>query len=450
MLKKNLTFLFIYVFCILVFWQADKTSAISINWRSFEFNASSLVILFAVMALIIFIMLINFVLHKTIEKQLRESRYMAKNKNYCGDEETIVLNRKEVNESMMLLVDSMISITEGDMQRARKYLSDLEKIIGNDTIIDILRLKIYKGEKNFDKMEELSAKLENNPNLRLVSFKADIEAKMQKKQFGDALKTANKAFELRQDLYWVIESAFKLRIKAGDWDGALQVLNSGFNKGLIKKDKYEKFKAVVLYEIAKNAKDGGDNVNFFKFCSQAIESSPDFVSASILMAEYYMENDKQVRKAAKVLSKIWRLNPTTEIAEAYLNLWPEDDVVERVQRMETLALTNGKNPSVNNLILADLYCKAKLWTKAKSEFEIFLINNPATKKLAKTIAYYEKYANANEKAAANWKKKATECMSDSIWVCANCGHTSTKWHPYCKKCDEVASFNWQLFAKKDN
>ena len=155
MLKKNLTFLFIYAFLSLVVWQADKTANINFSWRSFEFNAPLTYVLFVVSGVIIFIMAVNFVLHKTIEKQLNESKYLARNKHYQADEETIVLNRKEVNEAMMLLVDSMVSITEGDLQRAKKYLSDLQKIIGNDSIIDILRLKIYKGEKDFDKMEEL-------------------------------------------------------------------------------------------------------------------------------------------------------------------------------------------------------------------------------------------------------------------------------------------------------
>ena len=449
MLKRNLTFFLGYAFLALLFLQADKTASVNLSWRSFDFSMSMFVFLVCIMGVLVFIMLINFILHKIIKKQINESEYMVKNKNGSLEEETIVLNRKEVNESMLLLLDSMISITEGDLQKAKTYLADLQKIIGDDAIIDILRMKIYKGEKDFDKMEKLSAKLENNPNLRLVSFKADIEAKMQKKQFEEALKTANKAFEIRQDLYWVIESAFKLRVKAGDWDGALQVLNSGFKKDIIKKDKYDKFKSVVLYEIAKDLKEKDDMVNFFKFCSQAIECAPDFVPAALLMAQYYIENDNQIRKASKILSKIWRINPTTEIAESYLSLWPEDSIIEKVQRMESLALLNGKDPSINNLILADLYCQAKLWVKAKSEFEIFLIDNPATKKLAKTIAFYEKNANNNNLAAANWKKKTTNCMSDSIWVCSNCGHASSKWHPYCKKCDEVGSFNWHLFAKKD-
>ena len=444
-MKKNLTFFGIFAFLILLVWEADRGAIAYISWRSFETILPLFAVLFGLMGVVLFVMSANFVLHKVLQKQQKEALCYAKN---ISDDETIVLNRKEVNKAMMLLVDSMVLITQGDLEKAKTNLADLKKIIGDDVLIDILLLKIYKGEKNFDKMEELSAKLESNPNLKLVGFKADIEAKMQKKQFAEALKTANKAYQVRQDLYWVIESAFNLRVKSGDFEGALQVLNSGFKKDIISKENYQKFKAVVLYELAKSAKEKDDNVNCFKFCSQALECAPNFVPAALLMVEYYVQNDKQTRKASKILSRVWRLNPTLEVAKAYLDLWPEDSITEKVQKMESLALTNGKNSSVNNMILADLYCKAGLWNKARNEFEVFLINNPATKKMAKTIAYYEKHANNNEKAADNWKKKATSCLEDDVWVCSTCGHISSKWHAYCKKCDEVGSFEWQLFADK--
>ena len=120
----------------------------------------------------------------------------------------------------------------------------------------------------------------NNPDLELVSLKAAVEAQMKKKEFEQALINANKAFEVRQDLYWVIESAFNLRAKAEDWEGALQVLNSGFKKKLIPAEKYKLLKAVTLYELAENAKQSGDSVNFFKYCSQALECDPQLVPAA--------------------------------------------------------------------------------------------------------------------------------------------------------------------------
>ncbi len=448
-MKKNFTFLGIVAFLVLLVYAGDKNSEIYISWRSFNSHISLSLFIILLAIISAFITLLNHLVHIYFKKQADEVLKIMQKTTSDYEEENIVLNRKEINSAMMLLVETMTAITEGDMIKAKTSLADLKQIIGNDAIIDILLLKIYKGEKNFDKMEELSEKILSNPNLQLIGFKAAIEAQMQKKEFEQALKNANKAFEIRQDLYWVIESAFSLRVKSKDWEGALQVLDSGYQKKLINQEKYTSLKAVVLYELAKKSKKDGDSINFFKFCSQSFELEPKLVPVALALAEYYMENDRQVRKAAKILSKIWKINPTTEIAEAYLNLWPEDTDLERVHRMETLALTNGKNPSVNNIMLSELYCKANLWAKAKSEFEIFLINNPATKKLAKTIAYYEKKANNNEQAATNWKKKSLNCVDDNMWVCSVCGKVSSKWHSYCKKCGETGSFEWHLFAIKE-
>lgn len=69
-----------------------------------------------------------------------------------------------------------------------------------------------------------------NADIQIVGMKAAVEAQMEKKEFKVALATVNKAFELRQDLYWIIESAFELRAKAGDWEGAMQVLDAGYKK----------------------------------------------------------------------------------------------------------------------------------------------------------------------------------------------------------------------------
>ena len=453
--KKIYTFFAIALLLILLIWEGDRSSTVRIDWRFIHevMPLAGLLLWFLIFAAVVYA--INIVLHKTVKKQLEEALSITGNKadesqsidKLNQTQEKLVIGRADMDNAMMLLLKSMLSITEGDMEKARNHLQELQSIIGNDAIIDVLRLKIYKGEKDFDKMEELSSKLMQSPNLRLVSMKASLEAQMQKKEFEQALETANKAFEVRQDLYWVIEGAFNLRAKAGDWEGALQVLNSGHKKDLIPNDKYKELKAVTLYEMSENAKAKGDSVNFFKFCSQAVKYNPLLVPAALSLAEYYVANDNQVRKASQVLTNIWRVNPTTEIAEAYLNLWPDDSAVEKVQRMESLALTNSIRPSLNNLLLAELDMKAKLYGKTKSEFEIFLVNNPATKRLAKLICEYEKKVNKNEEAASNWKKKSEDGAEDSVWVCNSCGHLSKGWHPVCKKCGAVGDYKWRLYKR---
>lgn len=450
--KKIYTFWIVGLILILLIREGDVTGSISVNWRGISEVLPLAGVLLWVWVFVAAVYVINLLLHTTAAKLFSETlRFSGKGaasteKGFVSDK--IVLNRTDIDSSMMLLLKAMTSITAGDMTAARNHLKELRKIIGDDMIIDALTLKIYKGEKNFDKMEELSAKLVGNPHLELISLKAAIEAQMQKKEFEQALVTANKAFEVRQDLYWVIESAFNLRAKADDWEGALQVLNSGYKKKIIPSEKYKKLKAVTLYMLAENAKHSGDSVNFFKYCSQAIENNREFVPAALALARYYVETDNQIRKAANVLSNIWRQNPTMEVAEMYLNLWPNDTAAERVQRMESLSLTNSKRPSLNNLMLAILDTEAEFWNKARGEFEIFLINNPATKLLAKVIYDYEKIFHKNKDAAEKWKNKTASCADDSVWICSKCGNVSDKWHPVCDNCSAIGEYSWHLYVEK--
>lgn len=455
--KKIISFFGIALFLILVIWEADKSSTVHLTWRSIETEMPFAGLLLLVITFTAVVCLLNYVVHRVVHKQFEDALSIVDNnideslsiKELNRNDEKIVLNRQDMDNAMLLLLKAMTSITAGDMRAARQELENLRKIIGNDTLIEVLTLKIYKGEKNYDKMEELSAKLMDNPNLQLISLKASIEAQMQKKEFEQALASANKAFEVRQDLYWVIESAFNLRAKAGDWEGALQVLNSGYKKDLIPQEKYRELKALTLYMLAEQAKENNDSVNFFKYCTQAVDTCKTLVPAALALAQYYADNDNQTRKAAKILSRIWRCNPTAGIARAYLGLWSSDTAVQKVQRMESLALTNSIRPSLNNLILAQLDIDAGLWGKAKSEFEIFLINNPATKSLAKSIVEYELKANQNKHAAENWKMKTAECAEDDMWVCETCGHSLHDWQAVCKKCGAVGHYKWRLYVENN-
>ena len=93
--------------------------------------------------------------------------------------EKIVIDRKDFDNAFLLVLRAMTSVTAGDMQAARRHLKALRKIIGNDPIIDVLTMKIYKGEKDFDKMEKLSAKLMKNEDIQIVGMKAAVEAQME-------------------------------------------------------------------------------------------------------------------------------------------------------------------------------------------------------------------------------------------------------------------------------
>lgn len=382
----------------------------------------------------------------------------------ADNKDKIVLSRSQFDEAAILIVKTISSITAGIMNDARQHLIELRKIIGDDAIIDVLMLKIYKGEKNFDKMEQLSQKLMNNEDIQLVGMKAALEAQMEKKEFTEALKTVNQAFEVRQDLYWVIGSAFLLRAKNNDWLGALEVLEAGIDKNITPEHKASRLKAVALYELARQAKSDRDNTNFFKFITQALNENPKLTPAALDLANYYVKTDNQTRKAERILCNIWGENPTYDVAEAYLNLFPKDSISEKIQRMEKMALMNNKRPSLNNLILAELYIKAKKYAKAKTECQIFLLKNPATEKMVELLDRLESKTNKRnstkpQNIVSSLKQKLSNITKDDTqniypkdfqWVCANCGHTKSEWNSICEKCGEIGRNYWHLYIDKNS
>lgn len=399
---------------------------------------------------------------------------LISNHAFAGDKETleimqtgtdkIVLSRNQFDEAAILIVKTMSAITAGLMEDARRHLANLKEIIGDDAIIDILMLKIYKGEKNFDKMEQLSQKLMQNEDIQLVGMKAALEAQMEKKEFTEALKTVNQAFEVRQDLYWVIGSAFLLRAKDNDWLGALEVLEAGIEKNITPEQKASRLKAVALYELAQQAKAEHDRTKYFKFITQALNENNKLIPAALDLAQYYLKTDRQIRKAEGILRRIWSENPSYEAAQAYLGLFCKDTKAEKIQRMEKLALANSKRPSLNNLILAELYIKAKKYAKAKTECEIFLLSNPATQKIAGMLKELDIKMNKNHPEKANGivssiRNRLAEmgkgddsinnCPKDFQWVCANCGHVEENWLPICPDCGEIGRNYWHLYVDKD-
>lgn len=460
MTRKTSIFIFIGLIFTFVLWMIDRASMVVVDWNNTRSIFSIPEAMLFILVVFAVIDLMTRIVRKLLKAQLREVYKTSVFRDNTDENATIdvlagkisdklVINRRDFDNSLLLVLRAMTSVTAGDMNEARNNLRELKKIIGNDPIIDVLQMKIYKGEKDFDKMEKLSGKLMKNESIQIIGMKAAVEAQMQKKEFKEALETANKAFELRQDLYWVIESAFELRAKAKDWDGAMQVLDAGVKKKMIPDAKFKRFKSIVLLEMGKEYRAKGDDVNFFKCCSQAIELDPTLIAAALEMAKYYMENDNQFRKAAKVLTEVWKRNPVDDVAYAYLNLWPNDDVLEQIKRMESFALLNGIRPSLNNRILAELTSKAGLWGKAKGELEVFLINNPCTKTICEIASKYEEKFSKDKAAAKEWKNRSKICATDSAWVCEECGESANEWHSVCDKCGAFGQNKWHLYVEEN-
>lgn len=460
MTRKISTFIFLGLVLTVVVWMMDKNSVASIEWRSYDIILSVPEFMLLVLVFVAALDFGNRIFRSLLKLQVKEVYKTSLLSDRSGQEneaidvlagkisEKIIIDRKDFDRALLQVLKAMTAITAGDMTEARLHIKELKKVIGKDPIVDMLMMKIYKGERNFDKMEKLSEKLIKNADIQIVGMKAAVEAQMEKKEFKIALATANKAFELRQDLYWIIESAYELRAKAGDWEGALQVLEAGKKKKIIPQAKYNRLNAMLLFERAKEYQAANDDVNFYKYCSQAIAADDTLSPAAIAMAKYYKDTDNQIRKAETILMNSWKKNPVDTVAYEYLNLHPEDNSHQKIQRLETLINVNALRPSLNNRLMAEMSAAGGFWNKARSEIEMFLINNPCTKKVCKIVAVYEEGENKDKTEAQVWLDRYDNCAEDSRWVCEACGESFDEWSAVCPHCQAFGQEEWHLYVEQ--
>ena len=191
MTKKISTFVFLGLIFTVIVWMLDKESVATVNWRDYELALSVPELLLLLLFAVIVWDVLNRVFRSLLKLQVREVYKTSLLSNRDGQEdetidvlagkisEKIIIDRKDFDRSLLLVLKAMTAITAGDMTEARQHIRTLKQVIGKDPIIDVLMMKIYKGEKNYDKMEKLSEKLMKIADIQIVGMKAAVEALME-------------------------------------------------------------------------------------------------------------------------------------------------------------------------------------------------------------------------------------------------------------------------------
>ena len=157
MTKKISTFVFLGLILTVIVWMLDKNSVATLDWRDYQATLSVPELLIMLLAVVVSLDLVNRIFRKLLKVQVHEvyKTSLLANKDGQEDEtidvlagkisEKIIIDRKDFDRSLLLVLKAMTAITAGDMAEARAHIKLLKQVIGKDPIIDVLMMKIYKG-----------------------------------------------------------------------------------------------------------------------------------------------------------------------------------------------------------------------------------------------------------------------------------------------------------------
>jgi HemY protein len=338
------------------------------------------------------------------------------------------------------LSTGIIAAGAGDSVTARKMLKQADGLLRatSEPLIQLLEAQATMVEGN---NEEARAKFEamlEDPELRMLGLRGLY---MEAKRLGDrdaARHYAERAAELAPHLTWAGNAAIELKTAAGDWDGAIKVLESQKSARQVDKDVAKRKRAVLLTALAMEniEKDPA------KAKSAAVEAhrlAPDFAPAAVTAAQAaFRLND--MRKGVSVLEQTWKKTPHPEVAIAYINARPGDSALDRYKRAQRLEKLKPNNTE-SSMILAQMALEAGEFEDARKAVASVLRNEPREGAYM-LMADIEETQTGDQGKVREWMARAMRAPRDAAWTAD--GYVSENWAPVSPVTGRFDAFEWRV------
>lgn len=410
-------------------WLSNNPGAVRIEWIGYQVQTSVAVVI----ALVIIVYAVCYTFLAKPVLYLREKMFYW----FGADKRAQKIARSKIDREVdryTLLGRGLTALAAGDIPAAEKLQKQIEKSFAGDKAKTmVFQAQLAEAKNDTPEAMRLYGELAADPSTRLLGMRGKIRLLRLNGSPEKALDLCSKLLNEKHPPMWVLSEAFELQIQEKKWREAFDTLEKARKRDLFDKQTVKRLKASVLLEEARTTMDETEKE---KLVREAQETDETFVQAALLTAEYDAHRG-QIRRAHKMLQKIWKLAPLWPVYETYVSLTPDISPVDAVKAVEDLISENPDAP-VNDLVLADISLKAHLWGQAKTAVDKFLAANPDSKR-ALTIAAEIAEHNQDEKAAESYREKAAAAPAETLFRCSVCLTPFDEGFTICPVCHSMGT-----------
>ena len=329
----------------------------------------------------------------------------------------------------VLLAKGMTALSAGDVASAEKMQKQISKKFEDDVSkTTAFEAQLAEARNELPKALALYSELTKIPETRLLGMRGVIRLNRLTGNLSAALDACKVLLDEKDPPSWVVSEAFELQIQEKRWNDALSTLEKGRKQGVFDKKTARHLKACVLLEEANCTEDAAEKERLVHLAADADET---LMQAALGVAQYNILKG-QIRKARSILFDLWKKSPCMAVYETYLELYASASPIDVVKSVEELIAENPETV-LNQYVLADSSFRAHLWGQAKTSVEKYLEVCPNSKKallLAAEIAENDR----DEKAAADFRERASLAETEAPYRCGVCHTEFSEWHTVCPVC----------------
>ena len=401
-------------------WVADRPGDVAITWMGYRIETSLMVAALAIAALVLVVML----LWSIVRGILRSPEQVS-----------LFFRHRRAMKGYLAITRGLIAIGAGDLRIARKSADEAARLSPGDPLALLLTAQSAQMAGDRDGAERAFRAMTERDDTKLLGLRG-LYIEAQRRDDAQAARlVAEEAAKAAPSLAWAGQAVLDDRCAAADWAGALAALDH--MKGALEKADYRRKRAVLLTARALALEDIDRDASRAPVL-EAVKLAPDLVPAAALAGRRLAETGEQ-RKAGKILTAAWKINPHPDIAEAYANLRFGDTARARVWRACRRWPTSCRASS-----------KARLPWRAPRSMRANLARRRAalapylsapTRRVATLMAEIEETEHGDEGRVREWMGRAMRASGDPVWTAD--GVVSERWLPVSPN-GRLDGFEWKL------
>jgi len=343
------------------------------------------------------------------------------------------------------LTRGMVAVAAGDASEAQRQVRRADVLLEEPPLTMLVSAQAAQMRGDEAAASAFFMAMTKRPETEFLGIRGLLNQAIKRGDRTEALSLARRAHRLQPKSSWVATNMFDLQIRTGQWLDARVTCEDLARRKLIGKDEATRRKAVLSYQLSRQAGQSGNGSEALGHLRDANKLAPDFIPAAADLAGRWADGGKS-GKAAKLIEETWARHPHPALLEPYWNARGAGDALERVRAMEKLVKHNpGDSESL--IAQARAFLDARLWGEARQCLEnAFAAEAKMPARVCRMLAELEENENGDSGRAREWLFRASEAPADPAWVCDHCGNTVGEWSVVCGKCEGFDSFDWRTPA----
>lgn len=337
----------------------------------------------------------------------------------------------------------LVAVGAGDGRTAGKAASQANRHLKDDPLAIMLRAQAAHMNGEGYVANAAFEELAQRDDTRVLGLRG-LHAEAVRRGDEEAARHFAAAAHEAAALPWSAQAVLEHRASSGDWEQALATVESSLAARLIDKDVGERHRAVLETAIAYD-KEMVDPEAALLRARSAIKRAPD-LAPPVVLAARLLSRRGDIRKASKLIERVWPRCQHPDIAEAYMDVRPGDSTQDRLTRAKTLMGIATFDPVSRTTVARAALANTDFAAAREAMAPLIAEGKRPTVRQCLLMAELEEAEHGDDGLWREWVARASRAPLDPAWVCE--GTVYDHWAPASPKTGQLDAFHWQVPAER--